>query len=100
MANVENHQRNLFNALMSIDRVLRYTMMIIAKPTATSAAAKAIMNNTKTWPAGSPLYAEKATKSKLTELSISSIDIMMMITFRLVRAPTTPIAKMILQKSK
>lgn len=42
-----------FNTLISIDWVFLYTITIILKPTATSAAAKAIMKNTNTCPDGS-----------------------------------------------
>ncbi len=65
----------------------------MAKPTATSAAATAMMKKTKICPEGSFLKTESATKSKLTELSINSTDIKMMIAFRLVSTPSTPIQK-------
>lgn len=65
----------------------------MASPTATSAAATAMMKNTNTWPAASPLYAENADNNKFTELSMSSIDMNTMIALRLKRTPNTPMVK-------
>src|SRR5690606_5087417 len=93
-----SYQRNLLNDSISTDFVFRYTIMIIASPTATSAAAKAMMKKTNTCPLGSPRYAEKAANNKLTEFNINSMDIMMMITFLRISTPVTPIANIILQK--
>ena len=41
---------DLFNSLISVDFELRYTLIKIANPTATSAAATAIIKNTNTCP--------------------------------------------------
>jgi hypothetical protein len=68
---------------------------MIAKPTATSAAAKAIIKNTNTCPDASPLYAENAVSKRFTAFSISSTDIKIMIALRLVKTPITPIVNMI-----
>ena len=47
---VVNYHFNLFNVLISDDFVFRYTIIRIASPTATSAAATAIIKNTNTCP--------------------------------------------------
>src|SRR5690606_27589012 len=49
-----HHPLKRFSALMSTERVFRYTITIMANPTATSAAASAMMKNTNTCPPGSP----------------------------------------------
>ena len=72
---------------------------MIAKPTATSAAATAIIKNTKTCPLGSDLYDEKAISKRLTALSISSMDINIMMAFFLIKTPTIPIVNSIVAKS-
>src|SRR5690606_38537500 len=51
----KNYHFNLLRILISIELVLRYTITIIAKPMATSAAARAIIKNTNTCPDASPL---------------------------------------------
>ncbi|MNT88310.1 hypothetical protein D3C72_2288510 [compost metagenome] len=71
---------------------------MMAKPTATSAAAKAIMKNTKTCPEGSLLCTEKAVKSRLTAFNINSTDIKITIAFLRVNTPITPIVKIIALK--
>ena len=63
---------------------------MIAKPTATSAAATAMMKNTKTCPLGSERYDEKAAKSKFTALSINSTHIKMTMALRRVSTPIMP----------
>ncbi len=63
---------------------------MIAKPTATSAAATTIMKNTSICPSPFPLYAEKAAKRRFTELSISSTQPKIMIAFFLSNTPSTP----------
>lgn len=62
----------------------------MAKPTATSAAATAMMKNTNTCPDASPLYDENAVSSKFTEFSINSTDINTIIAFLLMRTPVMP----------
>jgi hypothetical protein len=64
--------------------------MIIAKPTAASAAATAITKNTKSCPTVSPKYEEKVIKVRFAELSISSTHIKTTIAFLLVRTPIIP----------
>ena len=73
----------------------RKSAITIAKPTAASAAATVITKNTNTCPVTSPRNAEKATKVRLTEFSINSIDINTMIAFRRVTTPTAPIINII-----
>src|SRR5215210_5674378 len=63
--------------------------MMIASPTAASAAATVMTNTTNTWPA-IPYTRERATKVRFTALSISSTHMKMMIAFRRVSTPTTP----------
>jgi len=67
--------------------------MIMAKPTATSAAATTIIKIAKTCPVSSKgtIYREKATMAIFTPLSISSIDIRITMALRLARAPYSPI---------
>lgn len=65
----------------------------MASPTATSAAATAMMKNTKICPDGSDLYDEKAANNKLTELSINSTDMKIIMAFRRVNTPMIPIQK-------
>jgi hypothetical protein len=74
--------------------------MIIARPIAASAAATANIKNTKIWPFISPRKEENATKDKFIELSISSIDIKMIIAFLLTSTPETPIQKSIVLNIK
>lgn len=81
---------NLFNTLISDDFVLRYTIINIAKPTATSAAATAMIKNTKTCPLLSDKKLENATNNKLTAFSINSIDMKIIIALRLNNTPNTP----------
>ena len=50
----------------------RKSLTTIAKPMATSAAARVMRKKTNKAPSRLLLYEEKATKIKLTELSISS----------------------------
>src|SRR5579863_2734218 len=49
--------------------------IIIARPTAASAAATTITKKTNTWPCSCPRDRLKDTKARLTALSISSMDI-------------------------
>src|SRR5215210_4949366 len=73
--------------------------MMIASPTAASAAATVMTNTTNTWPA-IPYTRERATKVRFTALSISSTHMNRMIAFRRVSTPTTPMVKrMALKKS-
>ena len=77
--------------------------MIIANPTAASAAATTITKKTNTWPlngtTSAPLgssfgckfqYLANVTKLRFTAFSISSIDIKMVMMLRLSRKPNTP----------
>src|SRR6478609_5845417 len=64
--------------------------MMIASPTAASAAATVMTKNTNTCPAA-PYTCAKATKERFTALSMSSTHMKMMIALRRVSTPTTPI---------
>ena len=66
----------------------------MANPTATSAAAKAIIKNTKTCPEALLWYTEKVANSKFTAFSINSTDMKIMIAFLRISTPITPIQKM------
>ncbi len=73
--------------------LFRNSAMIIARPTAASAAATAITKNTNNCPIELPRYDENVTKVKFAELSISSIDIKTIMAFLLIKTPTTPVVK-------
>src|SRR5690606_32960103 len=94
---VYNYHLSLFSISISIERVFRYTIMIMANPTATSAAASAITKKTNTCPDASPWNTEKTTNNKFTELSMSSIDIIITMTFLRINTPITPMEKIKLQ---
>lgn len=68
--------------------------IIIASPTAASAAATVITKKTKTCPAGSPMKDENVTSARLAELSISSTHIKTTMAFRLISTPATPTLNM------
>src|SRR5436190_7285600 len=67
--------------------------MMMARPIATSPAATQMMKVAKVWPvrSGTLPSRENATKFRLAALSMSSIDMKMMIALRRVRTPSTPI---------
>src|SRR3954463_3006185 len=71
--------------------------MMIASPTAASAAATVITKNTKTCPA-TPYAWAKAMKVRFTALSISSTHMKMMIALRRVSTPTTPMVNSTAEK--
>src|SRR3954468_21904870 len=73
--------------------------MMMARPTAASAAATVMTKNTNTWPA-TPYTCAKATKARFTALSISSTHMKMMIAFRRVSTPTTPMTKRTAEKKR
>src|SRR3954467_4726427 len=64
--------------------------MMMASPTAASAAATVMTKKTNTCPA-TPYTCANATNARFTALSISSTHMKMMIALRRVRTPTTPI---------
>src|SRR5512140_148359 len=63
--------------------------MMMARPTAASAAATVIVKTTKTWPVA-PYSLLNATNERVTAFSISSTHMNRMIAFRRVSTPTTP----------
>src|ERR1700746_3929669 len=67
--------------------------MMMARPTAASAAATTMTKKTKICPSMRCHMWAKATKVRLTALSISSIDIKIVMTLRLMRKAQTPIEK-------
>jgi hypothetical protein len=64
--------------------------MMIANPTAASAAATTITKKTNTWPASACQCAANATNERFTPFNINSIDMKMVMMLRLMRNPTTP----------
>src|SRR3954467_9019822 len=64
--------------------------MMIAKPTAASAAATVMTKNTNTCPA-TPYCCANATKVRFTALSINSTHMNTMIALRRISTPNTPI---------
>src|SRR5579859_3041919 len=74
---------------LSVSRV-RKTAMMMAKPTVASAAATTITKNTNTWPFKLRQWFAKATKLRFTALSISSMDMKMVMMFRLSKKAETP----------
>src|SRR3954451_12919747 len=72
--------------------------MMIASPTAASAAATVMTKNTKTCPA-TPYACAKAMNVRFTALSISSTHMKMMIALRRVSTPTTPIVNRTAEKN-
>src|SRR5213592_2499777 len=72
--------------------------MMMARPTAASAAATVMTKNTKTCPA-TPYSCANATKVRFTALSISSTHMKMMIALRRVSTPTTPIVNSTAEKN-
>src|SRR3954466_12649395 len=71
--------------------------MMMASPTAASAAATVMTKKTNTCPA-TPYCWANAMKVRLTALSISSTHMKMMIAFRRVSTPTTPIVNSTAEK--
>ena len=65
----------------------------MANPTATSAAATAMIKNTNPSEEASERKVENATNRSLTAFSMSSMLIRMMMAFRLYKTPRTPIVK-------
>src|SRR5271157_1642313 len=74
---------------LSVSRV-RNTAMIMAKPTAASAAATTITKNTKMCPSSDFSWAANATNVRFTPFSISSIERKIVMILRLIRNPVTP----------
>src|SRR6185503_14616653 len=72
--------------------------MMIASPTAASAAATVITKNTKTWPA-TPYACANATKLRFTALSMSSTHMNTMIALRRISTPKTPITNRTAEKN-
>ena len=73
---------------------VRKTAMMMARPTAASAAATTITKKTKICPLSVvPLMREGDEASGSRALSISSIDMKMVMILRLMRKPTTPMAE-------
>ena len=66
---------------------------MIARPTATSAAATHITKNTRACPSVVPWRWPKATRARFAALSISSIDMKITSGFRRISTPSTPMLK-------
>src|SRR3982751_1617318 len=72
--------------------------MMIANPTAASAAATVITKNTNTCPA-TPYACANATKVRLTAFSMSSTHMNTMIALRRINTPNTPIVNRTAEKN-
>src|SRR5690606_24146318 len=83
---------NLLSMSISVVFNLLYRTVRMARPTATSAAATAIMKKTNTCPAVSPWKVANATSRRFTALSMSSMHMKMMMALRLNNTPMTPMA--------
>src|ERR1039458_3131758 len=68
----------------------RKTAMMMASPTAASAAATIITKKTKICPFTACHWWAKVTNERLTALSMSSMDMKTVIRLRLMRKPATP----------
>src|SRR5262249_50335876 len=66
---------------------------MIASPTAASAAATVITMNTKSWAPTSPKDPENATRVRFTALSISSMQMKIVIVLRFTMTPAAPMVK-------
>src|SRR5512142_299584 len=71
--------------------------MMIASPTAASAAATVITKNTNTWPAA-PYACANATNVRFTALSMSSTHMKTMMALRRISTPNTPIVNRTAEK--
>src|SRR5437773_30226 len=97
---IRSHSLSRFTwSMLRVSRV-RYTAMMIAKPTAASAAATTITKNTKTWQLRACHFAAKATNERFTPLSISSMDMKMVMILRLIKNPVTPHANRIALRTR
>src|SRR3954470_18468593 len=72
--------------------------MMIARPTAASAAATVMTKNTNTCPP-TPYACANATKLRLTALSISSTHMNTMMALRRISTPNTPITNSTAEKN-
>lgn len=86
------HLKIFISSTLTVSLFLK-SAMIIARPTAASAAATAITKNTNSCPIELPRYDENVTKVKFAELSINSMHIKTIMAFRLIKTPATPIVK-------
>src|SRR5271169_4368160 len=86
--------RRFTRSTFRVSRV-RNTEIMIARPTAASAAATTMTKNTNTCPLSIFNSAAKATNVRFTALSISSIDMKIVMMLRLIRNPVTPQANRI-----
>src|SRR5262249_46448218 len=73
------------------DSRVRWIEMMIASPTAASAAATVMTMNTKSCPPTSPKKAESDTSARFTAFSISSMHMKIVIALRFMNTPTAPI---------
>src|SRR5438067_443437 len=77
------------SSTFNVSRVRKIEMMI-ASPTAASAAATTITKNTNTCPLSRCQCAANATKDRFTPFSINSIEMKIVMMLRLIRNPATP----------
>src|SRR5262245_23765047 len=67
--------------------------MMIARPTAASAAATVITMNTNSCPPTSPKKPDSETSDKFTAFSINSMHRNIVMALRLIKTPTAPMVK-------
>src|ERR1035438_3529173 len=91
--------RRFTRSTFSVSRV-RNTAMMIASPTAASAAGTTMTKKTNMCPLSILSSAANATNVRLTALSISSIDMKMVMMLRLIRNPATPQANRIALRTR
>src|SRR5205085_3996145 len=87
-----------FNRLASsteADRRVRYTEMMMARPTTTSAAATTMTKNAMICPLRSPLIRENVTSARLAAFSMSSTHMKTTIALRRRSTPTDPMVNRI-----
>ena len=75
----------------SIECTFLYIMTMIDNPILTSAAATTMIKKTKIWASELLCILLKVTISRFTAFSINSIHIRIMIAFRRINTPMTPI---------
>src|SRR5262245_5938572 len=85
------YQRMMLKSSTESRRRMRKIATMIARPTATSAAATAITKKTTAWPSRFPARCPKATSARFAAFNMSSIDMKMTSGLRRMTTPTTPI---------
>src|SRR5262245_21877322 len=87
------YQRITFSSSTDNRRRTRKITTMIARPTATSAAATHMTKNTRACPSADPHRCPSDTSARLAALSISSMDMKMTSGSRRINTPSTPMLK-------